>query len=297
MPSVSAGASALVRRVGSAATVATTVTRGTFRVTTGVTTVVVAGMPAQVQVYGRKDRLADGQRRLIRANGRLVGTYLRWTPAIRCSCALEGGQVMTTCRVCRGYGWWWPAEEERLIGGDLTQASVHRDYQVMGLLLPGDIVFVPERLAHFGVQDRFRVARPDLHHLKIRAEAELVVRDPHGGPTDELPYRVTELLHVTRSDPHTGEIARYRVGIDVSAQGNVLTWDAKLPAPRQSGSVAPGSGLRYAVDFLADYDWLSVEPSSPRAISNVALGGKVLLRKRHRRLQMDTPAPFDPEVQ
>lgn len=295
MPTVSAGASALVRGVFSATANVSAVTRGTFHATAGVTTVVVGGMPAQVQVYGRKDRLADHQRHLIRANGRLVGTYVRWTPAIRCSCALEGGQVMTTCRVCRGWGWWWPDEEERLIGGDLTQATVHRDYQVMGLLMPGDIVFVPERNAHFGVQDRFRVARPDLHHLKIRAEAELVVRAQYGA-TDDLPYRVTELLHVTRTNPHTGEINRYRPGYDVTAAGYTLTWDALLPAPTHPDSTAPPPGTRYSVDFLADYDWLVVEPTSPRAISNVALGSKVLLRKRHRRVQMDTPAPFDPEV-
>ncbi len=290
--SSSAAASALVRATFARATSTSALARGTF-VRALAASVLVAGQPAEEQVYGRKDRLVSAEQDLSRRGAREFATYAYWTPAIRCSCRLIDGQVKTTCRVCRGWGWFWLDQDERQIAGEITQATLHREYQVSGVLLPGDLVFAPEKRQQFGVQDRFRLARPDLYHFDVRAESELVVRDSRGGPVDTLRDRIAHLLRVTRADPATGDVTRYRVDIDVTPSGNTLTWDAALPSPH-AGTIQPGPGIAYAIDYVADHDWLVVEPPTPRAVSNVGLPTKLLLRRRARDVRLDTKPAFNP---
>jgi hypothetical protein len=213
--------------------------------------------------FGRMNTLAFELERGIRAEGHRTGTYIYHTPAIRCSCVDDGGQPLPSCRICGGDGFYHPASLEKKYLAIMTNAVTSRE-MIMG---PGitereDILvtFISPPLvpAH---QDRIRFDRSDLLHLPIPAEGFIIERGT--GAVDELPQRVARLISVVRSDPRYGLVTNYRPGIDVTFDGNKLTWAAKL-IPPTVGATMPPTGTQYAVTYHGDYDWLVAENLAPR---------------------------------
>lgn len=245
-------------------------------------------------VLGRMSGLAADMDKFFGEEANRTGTVWRWTPAVRCSCRSGGGNPKSNCVLCKGFGWFWPEANERAVRGVVTQATNHREYLITGFLQPDDIVFAPKRKIQVGTNDRFRVARPDMFHINMPAEAVSVKRGP--GSTDELPYRIARLREVVWSDTRTGDYVQYRVGRDVVADGATLVWKAEEPSP-PSGVQAPPETQFYAVNFDADFDWLVVENPNPRGLTEVSITPKIHLRRRLRDQRQDKrPAStgFDP---
>ncbi len=233
-----------------------------------------------VGVYGRMNPLAYHTERGIRQEGARSGTYVFYTPAVRCSCVDEGGQPLASCRICGGDGFFHPPSLERKARVILTNASTSREF-IMG---PGlteredMVVTFINPVIYPASQDRIRFDRRDLRHLTIAAESFTIERGTEA--TDELPQRVARLLSIIRSDPRMGTYVNYRPGIDVTFFDNVLTWNAKM-IPPVVGATAPPSGTTYAVTYHGDYDWLVVENLAPRHIGSVGIRTHALIRRRY----------------
>lgn len=247
-------------------------------------------------VFGRLNKLSVDMERHWAEEVQRTGTVLRWTPALRCSCTTPGSTPKSNCVVCKGFGWFWPAEREKSVRGVITQATTQREYLVTGFLQPDDLVFVPLRKIQVGVNDRFRVRRTDMYHLSVDAESILIKRGT--GSTDELPYRVARLGEIIYADSRTGSFLQYKEGRDFTVAGNVVTWLIKLPSP-PAGAIAPPDTQIYSISFDADYDWLMVNNPGPRGLTEVSITQKCFIRRRLRDTRQDNrPAStgFNPAV-
>ncbi len=85
--------------------------------------------------------------------------------------------------------------------------------------------------------------------------------------------------------------------VDGPFDGNTLTWLAWMTS-RPPDTIVPATGTKYAVGYRADFDWLVVEPPAVRAVGEVRIGSKALIRRRRRSLMEEEratdPGSFNP---
>ncbi len=248
-----------------------------------------------VATYGRMNSLAFELERGIRQEGARSGTYIYHTPAVRCSCNDEGGQPLSSCRVCGGSGYFYPPQSERKVLAILTNATNNR--QMMsgpGIIEREDMVvaFISP-VIYPASDDRIRFDRSDLRHLVVPAEGFSIERGTES--YDELPQRVARIVSVVRSDPRLGIATVYRPGIDVTFEGNRLIWGAKL-IPPVAGAAMPPTGTTYAITYHGDYDWKVVENLAPRHIASVGIRPHALIRRTYTDVRnIERASPIGPD--
>lgn len=222
-------------------------------------------------VFGRLDPIANELRYMNRQEQKRTGTTVLYTPRRRCSCLGKTRVTDVSCKVCDGYGWWWSDGDEVPIRAIVQGATFHRDLMAMGLVQQGDLVIQFDR-DPVGIAPEDRV-RLDPHHLfTFATAAEAAVLERGDDPSDTLPQRMRAILTVDRTDPRTGEkIAypetSYTWGIDT----NVITWVA---------DPQPGEGDQYSISYMADLDFVVIQPVGRTGIGPVGIQGKVLCSRR-----------------
>lgn len=224
-------------------------------------------------VTGRLDRQAKQVQRINRDEQKRTGTHILYTPRLRCSCMGRSGNTNIVCRVCDGFGWFWRDEDEYSTRAILQSANLHRELVNMGFVQHGDLVAQfdrnPPTLAPY---DRVRLNPDGLFTFAMAGESEIVERGT--GPLDFMQQRAFRAASVVLTDPESGRVVRYRLGVDcaIAEKSNVVAWLA--------GGERPPEGTRYGVTYLADYDWLVTQPPAATAIGGVGFQGKILLSRR-----------------
>ncbi len=224
---------------------------------------------------------------LIRRRGRIV----KWQEAIVCSCwNLDSGQPQYDCNACKGLGYTYanPIEDLALVMS-VTHNKEFEEYA--GVFEVGDAVMtvgyrVPEVHPVTGnvittVEGRknpiFHVGMYDLITLTDDEykTSEILIKDTpiYGREADTvLNEDVVEVLSVSKSDPLTGDITKYKIGEDFEVEKNKIKW---------VGVNQPMSGEQYAVQYTHRpmFTVLTQLPT-PRYQDGQDLPKKVVLRYR-----------------
>lgn len=224
---------------------------------------------------------------LIRRRGRIV----KWQEAIICSCwNLDSGQPQYGCQACKGLGYTYaqPIEDLALVMSVTHNKEFEESAGVfevgdaimtVGLRVPevhpvtGNVITTVEGrknpLFHVGMYDLITLTDDEYK------TSEILIKDTpiYEREADTLINEdVVDVLSVSKSDPITGDITKYKLNEDFEVDGNKIKW---------VGVNQPMSGEQYSVQYTHRpmFTVLTQLPT-PRYQDGQDLPKKVVLRYR-----------------
>lgn len=224
----------------------------------------------------------------IRRRGRIV----KWQEASVCSCYnLDSGQPQYDCQACFGLGYTYstPIEDIALV------MSITHDKafdESAGVFEMGDAImtvgkYIPVINPKTNIVDASQRGRPNpLFHIgmgdlvtltddEYKTSEILIKGTPiYARPADTLLNEdVTGIREVKKSDPITGDIERYELGVNFEMNGNQVRWI--------EGAIQPAEGEQYSVVYThRPMFTVTTNLPTPRYQDGQDLPRKVALRYR-----------------
>ncbi len=188
-----------------------------------------------------------------------------------CACkGINPGKANINCKVCHGFGWFYPYPGVKLCGL-VSDLKMRKDLLAVGMGEPGDLLFSPEPgQAHLSDYDLILLPWKQ----GVPSEGQVIIRGGNSAlpaNQDETYYRMDWVQGAWVTSPATGVVTSYTPGVDFTWDGRTITWVGNQPS----------AGATYSIQYSGLFEWISFVSPQPRIAFGQDLGQRVILRKRH----------------